>query len=389
MSSILKSYFENHLRTNMYAGIAVGRVAENAPFCCTRFTGSERRYLFDFAVTFNPSPPTEHMLSSDVPEEIVDSILTKANLRTVARKKAFTLSYPITTPQAHQVAFEVADQHAHDHCTAFLSACEFGVVSSEGVVEMMFIDLTPGQVAAVVMQGVINEGRWISKKVRKKVTLGSVDKLSIQKVVDEIITPLAPDWSNLQCVGILRPEGAFPELLPIKMELQFINIPVRWLSLADLSYGSAMLLYRRVGLSFRSHFLCGTRRYNPPWYVELADGRLVNMLAYGYTRYFFTTSKDYQATATLRLSRGDILYDEVVIEGLIPKLKGVPRIKVTIDTGFAGQTTVTVQEWSSNLEVNLALTGGTYIEATGNKWIRRYPIKPVFGVDGVVGELPE
>ncbi|PVF90779.1 hypothetical protein CPB86DRAFT_821115 [Serendipita vermifera] len=96
-----------------------------------------------------------------------------------------------------------------------------------------------------------------------------------------------------------------------------------------------------------------------------------------------------QATATLRLARGNILYNEVVIEGLAPMLKGVPRIKVTVDAGFAGQTTVTVQEWSSNLEVNLALTERTDIEITGNEETGRRPTKPVFGVDGVIGELPE
>ncbi|PVF98581.1 hypothetical protein CPB86DRAFT_784617 [Serendipita vermifera] len=104
---------------NVYAGIALGRITENAPFCCTRFKGSEDNNSFLLVGPFDPSPATEHTLISDVPEEIVSSI---PDLETAARKMAFTLSYPITTSKAHRKAFEAMDRYCHDHCTAFLSA---------------------------------------------------------------------------------------------------------------------------------------------------------------------------------------------------------------------------------------------------------------------------
>jgi hypothetical protein len=220
-------------RMTIHAGIALGSIAENAPFICTQFEGTDPS--FRSYKSFIPSPPTEHRLHGSNPGEILGSISGRTDLKHMTHPRTLALSYPITTTEAQCAALKVVNQDSHDHCTAFLSACQFGIGNSQGVVEVLFIDLTPGQVAAVVMQGVIHESNWTSKNVGGKVVLGEVDRLSIEKF-DELVTPIAPNPSTLECVAVLRPEGVFPELLSITVELKFINIPFRWVSLADLSW---------------------------------------------------------------------------------------------------------------------------------------------------------
>jgi hypothetical protein len=379
---------------NIHAGIALGSITEDSPFACTRFEGAHHNNLWDFK-PFIPSPPTEHKLHCSTPEDIVSSILTENCLEYVADQKTFTWSYPIATTGAQRVDLEAAlGKDSHNHCAAFLSACNFGALNSEGVVEVLFIDLTPGQVAAMVMRGTIYGGKWTSKEPGKKIVLGEIQKLSIEKF-DELVTLVAPNLPILQSVTVLRPEGAFPELLSIKFELKFINIPFKWVSLADLSYGSAMLLYRRLGLECEP-FGCGGNFSCPDVYcVQLADGKFINISIYDIdvrdrTWHIFTTSKDNQVTATLRLFGFYTAYDGVVVKGLTPGPKGTARIKVTFEyDGANSQSVVTIQDLGSNLNVRLPLRGEPWKETEEFEDIFARVQDAQFGIDGVIGELPE
>jgi hypothetical protein len=391
----------HHLNTfasmNIHAGIALGSIKEDSHFACTRFEGADRNNFWPFK-SFTPSPPTEHTLHCSTPEDIVNSISRELDLEYMVDQKSFTWSYPIATTAAQRVAFDAADKNSHNHCDAFLSACHFGDRNRQDSAEVLFIDLTPGQVAVMVMRGVIHSGQWTSKEPGKTVSLGELDGMSIEKF-EEIVALVAPNLSILRCVAILRPEGAFPELLSIKVELKFINIPVQWLSLADLSYGSAMLLYRQLGLKFRS-FRCGGCFSSPnPCYIQLADGNLVNIAPddlYTHSKVwnFFTTSKDEQVTATLRFSRWDTTYDELVVEGLTPGPKGGSRIRVMVEhDNVTGEPVATIQELGSNLNAKLTLRVRPKDENEGS--VYRYPLVGArisyaqFGIDGVIGELPE
>jgi hypothetical protein len=252
----------------------------------------------------------------------VNFILGEAKLEL----RTFALSYPIAATEAQSAVFKDANKGSHNHCTAILSACQFGI-NTQSVVEVLFIDLTPGQVTAMVMQGVIDQGKWSCEKEGAKVVLGNVDQMSAQKL-DELVTLVAPNLSTVQCVAILRPEGAFPELLSIKVELNFVNIPVRWVYLADLSYGSAMRLHHQLGPKRWSVISCGgPYTPQPSWYVQLAGGNFVEVVPAikyksGQILHFFTTSKNNQVTATVRLAIRGFIYDGLVIEGLTPNSKG-------------------------------------------------------------------
>jgi hypothetical protein len=335
-----------------------------------------------------------HRLHGSNSGNIVNSISTEICLEYVADPKTFTWSYPIATTEAQRMAFEASDENSHDHCTAFLSACNFDAISSRDVVEVLFIDLTPGQVAAMVMRGTIYQGKWTPEEPGKKFVLGEIDKLSLEKF-DELVALVAPNLPTLQCVAVLRPEGAFPELLSIKVELKFINIPFKWVSLADLSYGSAILLYSRLGLEY-TPFRCGGAFSCPDVYcVQLADGRFINISTYNIdmcerTWHIFTTSKDNQVTATLRLFGWSTAYDDLVIKGLAPGPKGTARIKVILEYDeVSGESVATIQGLGSNLNVRLPLRGKTGKQTEELEDISTRVQYGQFGIDGVIGELPE
>jgi hypothetical protein len=388
---------------DIHAGIALGSITEDVPFVCTRFDGVEPLRVHK---PFIPYLPTKHALHSSNPEDIMSSIPRETNLEHMKHLRTFALSYPIATSDVQRATFEVVNRDCHDHCTAFLSACQFGVGNSQHIVESLFIDLTPGQVAAMVVQGVVDAGNWTPKDVREKAVLGKVDTMTVEKF-DELVALVAPDLSILECVAVLRPEGAFPELLPIKLELKFVNIPFKLVSLADLSYGSAMLLYRRLGLESRRPYRRGFRRSPDIHYVELADGTFLDITKHDRpmpikTRYIFTTSKDNQVTATVRFGtksvryKGSVEYEEFVIRGLEPRPKGDARISVILEhdtINIGGGQVVTIRDLGSNLDVSLLLRekqrngieeiGGTSVDA---------PVQYAqlaYRIDGVIGELPE
>jgi hypothetical protein len=379
---------------NIYTGIALDGITEDASLVCTRFEGADHNNRWSYK-PFIPSPPTEHRLHGSNSGDIVSYISTEARSEYVAGQKTFAWSYPIATTGAQRVAFEAAlGKDSHNHCAAFLSAYNFGAINSEGVVEALFIDLTPGQVAAMVMRGTIYGGKWTSKEPGKKIVLGEIEKLSIEKL-DELVALVAPNLSTLQCVAVLRPDGAFPELLSIKVELKFINIPFKWVSLSDLSYGSAMLLYRRLGLECEP-FGCGGNFSCPDVYcVQLADGKFINISIYDIavrdrTWHFFTTSKDNQVTATLRLFGFYTAYDGIVVKGLTPGPKGTARIKVTLEyDGANSQSVVTIQDLGSNLNIRLPLRGEPWKETEELEDIFARVQDAQLGRDGVIGELPE
>ncbi|PVF98582.1 hypothetical protein CPB86DRAFT_825625 [Serendipita vermifera] len=337
------------VKTLPMISIALGSIVEGASFFCTRFEGVKHSQQ-----PFLSSPPTEHRLSGHQPAEIQGFISNEINMEPVPGRELFTFSYPIATSQEQHEAFLTVKESSHDHCKAFLSGCTFDTMQSE--------DLTPGQIGAMVVEGTIEDQRWKYKERRRMVILGDVAELSIRDVVDKLIAPIVPTLSALQCVGILRPEGAFPELPSIPLELCLNNIPVKWLSLADLSYGSASMLYHQQLFNYTKKH----RRVS-----MLFNGSLVDLLLFKFreVRYFLTTSKDNQASATLGFFKDAALSDEVVLRGLSLGLKGTARIKLTIEYS------ITTPEWVVIIE-ELGSTAKTRA-------------MPVFGIDGVIGALPE
>jgi hypothetical protein len=95
----------------------------------------------------NFPPPTEHALRTSTPEDIVGYIPGKTNLEHMKRHKTFALSYPIATSEEQQRAttkvVNAYNGYYSNRCEALLAGCQFGISESRGVVEALFIDLTP------------------------------------------------------------------------------------------------------------------------------------------------------------------------------------------------------------------------------------------------------
>jgi hypothetical protein len=375
------------------AGIALERIEEGASFYCTRF---KSRSLCSI---FLASLPTEHKLSGHDPTKVGDLIRIQAGLGPSPRRlKLLAISYPITTSQEQRDVFQKAQESSHDHCTTFLDCCTFSSNKSEDVVRALFIDLTPGQVAAMSVEGTIEYRRWKSMDGgEKKVVLGDVERLSTLDIVDKLITPIIPELSALYCVGILRPEGAFPQLDITSLELRLGNIPVKWITLADLSYASAAMLWRQ---SMRPFPKQPDRNINSqdPLCLQLVDGSLVDLISSGIVSYpgkrespyFVTTSKADQVTATLRFFRGPFPCGKVTIDGLSPGPKGAACIKFVV--GFDHQifkTVVNVQVMGFNVERRIELKELSYdlkqkLPHEPDKFVQ-----PEFGIDGIIGAVPE
>jgi hypothetical protein len=228
--------------------------------------------------------------------------------------------------------------------------------------------------------------------------------LSIGHLYDKLVRPIVPRNVKLYQVGILRPEGAFPDLSATDLVDRFPGIPVQWVTLEDLSYGAAIIMNREHtmpqgaqssfvpnGDLFRTRVSTG---------ITLANGRVVIVLPRRANLpiqqdVIFTTSQDDQTTVTVQLCLGAIPRAEVTLKGLIPRLKGQAAIKVTLNVTAYGYTTVTMNEIGTNLQIEKAL--GAVLDPFASDTNARKAVKGStteqvemsLGKDGVIGELPE
>ncbi|PVG00307.1 hypothetical protein CPB86DRAFT_782885 [Serendipita vermifera] len=212
-------------------------------------------------------------------------------------------------------------------------------------------------------------------------------------MVGKLILPTLSNLDAVQCVAILKPESAFPGLKSLDLNLYFLNIPVKWLSIADLSYGTACMMEANFPFS-----ICDYETEDPvvedTLAIQLADGQFYALLpessSLPTTRlFYFTTSKDSQTTASLQFSKKRLPCGKAVLEDLTPRVRGAARIKVVVQCDLLEHTRVTIQELGSSEKIVMALED---VQFSTSK-----PIKVMFGEskslvldnDGVVGELPE
>jgi hypothetical protein len=263
----------------------------------------------------------------------------------------------------------------------------------------LFIDLTPGQVAAHSARGCFEDQKWRYRLILRpgersdNVILGNVTALSVQDVIDRLIIPF-PRWRKLDRIGIIRPEGAFPGLSLEDFREKLPGILINWVTLHDLSYGSAIMAHREDVLD--SIHPLGWESTVTPMGTVLADGKLVTIMP-GFIRLpvewkvWFTTSRDNQTSVTIRVMMGVKTSDVVKLEGLLPRAKGQAGIKVTISANPFGWTSITAEELGSDLRQTWVLG---YIIAD-DKAIKEYELAEnkqtgtVIGKDGIIGELPE
>ncbi|PVG00308.1 hypothetical protein CPB86DRAFT_813338 [Serendipita vermifera] len=324
-----------------WAGIALSRIAGNSPFSCTRIETS----LFTYSEV---TGTTEHTLKGHGLIDIVETITHLLQRPNDKQKPMFAISYPIALPQEQCDMLRKAHQFTQDHCTTFLEECRFNIRGDVDVADCLFLDLTPGQVAAKRVRGRIVDGRWQFEKddATTLTILGSAEDISLEDVIDKLILPTVPNLVTVRCVAILKPEGVFPNLKSWDLNFYFLNIPVKWLSTADLSYGAARMM--EVDFPFND-----------------------------------------QTTANLQFSKERLPCGKAILEGLTPTVKGATRIKVMVQFEDFEQTTVTIQELGSSEKTILMLENVDLSTSKPGKVIFEEPKSVVPGNDGVVGELPE
>jgi len=320
------------------AGVALSRLEENAPFSVTRVDGapSEKNFF----------PPVEHKLDGNTVEKITSTVTRLVGFDTTLTDNGFAISYPISLSAEQRAGFK---HPSHDHFMAFANGYDFSAIMSEksdGGFDVLFIDLTPGQVAAKLAPGGLWGDHWSFKWPGGGQTiLGDAGELSPQDIVDKLITPTIATSPLVNLIGIFRPDGLSAELSAI-LESQFPNTKVTWVSLADLSHGAAVVMHRQD--TIHTEYL-GADYLSLPLGIALANGTTVTVIAQDLMlprtqAVVLTTSRDNQTTATLRFLKGTLPGGKVTIEGLTEKPKGATRIQVTVKADDEGETVVTVQE---------------------------------------------
>jgi hypothetical protein len=378
------------------AGIALSRLAYDAEFAITQVDR-------DSSPTFLPS--THHRLfDSHTVDDIVNTFHGTVGFDGKLDFNGFTVSLPIGASSEQRVAFSSANNHRWcTHFEAWANSYAQSVTESRIYAYILFIDLTPGQVASEALYGGIEDGRWIPiRDDTSNARLGTdiIESLSIDDVYSRLVRPIVHRNVKLYQVGILRPEGAFPDLSAKDMEDRFPSTPVQWVTLEQVSYGAAIIMNREHILPEFMQSSSNLVRTRISTGIAVADGKVVTVVPRQVTLpiqqvVFFTTSQDDQATATAQLCLDAGPCAEVTLKGLTPRLKGEAVIKVTLNIAKYGRTAVTMKEIGGNLQIEKVLGPvlDPYPSTTdvreANKESTGEQVEMTLGKDGVIGELPE
>ncbi|PVF91836.1 hypothetical protein CPB86DRAFT_820161, partial [Serendipita vermifera] len=189
------------------AGIALGRPAYDADFSITR-------------VDYDPSPafptfaaPTRHKLAdAHTVEDILETFNNVVGFDAKLEYNGFFVSVPIgSSPEQLKAFYHATNYRACDHFYVWATLHGLGVKRDEMGVNVLFIDLTPGQVASKLMTGNLKPLYWGSTLLSYGHTsLGDTILSSAQDIYDKLVAPLASSGVKVHRVGILRPEDVLP-----------------------------------------------------------------------------------------------------------------------------------------------------------------------------------
>ncbi|PVF92261.1 hypothetical protein CPB86DRAFT_877995, partial [Serendipita vermifera] len=374
-------------------GIALGRLAYDADFSLTQF---------DFDINDNFLPPAHHRLAeAHTVEEILNTFRRLVG-SDILGQNSFLVTIPISASTEQHDAFSDANRYgSRDHLDTWAKVYPPSGAYFGDIVNLLFIDLTPGQVASKVARryNYASGYPYNSNQYVSTISLGDVISLSAQEIYDELVKSILPSEMKLHRVGILRPEGAFPTISTTDLEAMFGTTPVDWVTLDDLSHGAAIIITHDA--TWIDDFTFLDPPLDPPIGtigITLSNGNLVKIVwknEHLPTRAFiFTTSQDSQITVTVRVHRNSKSLGEVQLEGLAPRPKGQPRIKVTLNFEMPIEPKVRVGEIGTDLKKEESLVGlrDWAIEDYGIFNTYHGTIEEVemtLGEDGVIGELPE
>jgi hypothetical protein len=373
------------------AGIALGRLADDAEFSITQVDGAPGPASFS-------SPIHDKLTEGSTIKGIIDHFNRSVNFDAKLVNNGFAISFPILTSFEQRKAFREANrqQPVHDHFHAW-AVWHAKYAPNQKDVTLLFIDLTPGQVASAIDQGSIQNGKWACDfRGIQQDKMGRIRRLTTQDVIEKLVTPLARRWGKLYRVGILRPKGAFPKISATGLEARFSDTVVDWLTLDDLSHGAAIVMHHEWIITSPSLYKT-PRTIDLRVGIALASGELVTVLSEDdllptIRKIFFTSSQDNQSTATVQLAQGITPRGEISLEGLAPRMKGDVRIKVTLDIKQYGNGKVIVEEIGTRLknEKDLGnITTWNFQDLVAYRNTTKKQVDMVLGQDGVIGELPE
>ncbi|PVF99032.1 hypothetical protein CPB86DRAFT_849571 [Serendipita vermifera] len=373
------------------AGIALGRLAYDADFYITR-------------IDYDPQPsptfaaPIRHKLSdSHTVDDIIDIFNNVVGFDTKLEYNGFLISIPINASLEQHTAFGQANNHRWcDHFHSWIELHEVDFEKDERNVNLLLIDLTPGQVASRLANANPSyRGRGYIPTGAGYMSLVDTILLSAQDIYENLVVPVVSSGGKAHRVGILRPEGVLPGISNADVEALFTGTPVEWVTLDDLSHGAAFVMTREP-TSPEEFSFGGPVTTHVPFGITLANGELVIVVPKDEQLplvriAIFTTSRDDQTTVTVRPNEDSTAFGEVKLEGLTPRPKGEAAIKVTMDIAQYGDAVMTVAEVGTDLKVeNLGNilesrpdAHGTYPEGSQKR------NQMTFGKNGFVGELPE
>jgi hypothetical protein len=382
------------------AGIALSRLAFDATYNITRVSGAPGPAIF--------TPATSHVLSdtSSIPK-IMEAFDQAVGFDTSLPYNGFTVAYPIGANSRQREAFHNANLYAHDHFHAWANG--YGVKNKSQEerrdVNFLFVDLTPGQIAAKLARGNVGSRGWTyNLRGGNLISLSEQEENErqgwpAQEVFDKFVQSIVPEDIQLNLVGILRPEGPFPNLSASELVSKFGDgVQAQWVTLDDLSYGAAIIMNRQRVYGSDEEWDGPTHTYLPTG-VRLANGQILTILHANVhcptnINALFTTYQDEQTTVTIRLLLGTSPFgNPVTLENITPKPRGQARIKVRYELTEYGHGRLFVEEMGEKSgKVFKGLGSALYynkteIEAYRNETTNKQ-IEITYGKDGVVGELP-
>ncbi|KIM25476.1 hypothetical protein M408DRAFT_331218 [Serendipita vermifera MAFF 305830] len=369
------------------AGVALSRISENAPISIARVDGAPfEEYFFT---------PVARKLEKHTVTAITDTVKSQLGFDTTLTDNGFLFSYPMALSEVQRKEFKYP---SHDHFMSFLNGYDFSAIKAkhgENDLEAALVDLTPGQLAAKMAPGGIWSGHWTFKwPGGGETVLEDAGDLSPQEILDRLIKPTLETATQVHVIGIYRPDGPSAEITSL-LEAQYPNTTIAWVSLADIAHGAAVVMHRQ-DTSYTQHM--GAEYLSLPVGVALASGETVNAIVKDCMMprtetVIFTTSKDNQTTATVRILKGTLPCDVVTIEGLTAKPKGAVRIQVVLEVGPSGSTVVTVEELGGTARKVTSIADPSLCTAEdvtayeAETTTKQLPKSP--NAEGVIGELPE
>jgi hypothetical protein len=369
------------------AGIALSRLAYDADFVITRI---DEQVDDDDDPTF--SPPAHHKLvDGHTVDEIINIFHDTVGFDDRLERNGFQVSLPISASPEQWKAFAHANYNCLcDHLDAWITLHMRKNPHCNGYVNILFVDLTPGQISSQGVTAVLHPHglRWHWYGINYKNILDRDFKsLNIDDVYDRLVRPIIMlSTTKLEYIVILRPEGAFSNISAADLESKLPNVCIEWITLDDISRGAALFMDLMQIMGDEQDTCL-------PIEIALANGKSVIVVLDHIQNprgsFFFTTSQDNQTTATVQVSRDTHPWASLTLEGMIPRPRGEALLKVTFRVdGY--DAIIVVEEIETGLKSS-EFRGdtisppklNTYEESIGNR------VEMVFGKDGIIGELPE